>query len=236
MVRIASFDIGQKNFAFYVEEFDDHFLGGLSAYFYNLDKKSQKRSAPLHANVVKILYNLCKRATCIDLGVFDIRRDKTTCKYLDIGTRLNMYELLESYRELWDTCDIIIVEKQYYNKFGNRGSEGNIKCVKLGECCMSWFLMNYGEEKQIQEFSATFKTQVLGAPKGLTKAQRKKWSIEKGRSILESRGDSDTIDYVDGAKNYLGKRQKQDDVYDCLIMAQAFKMKYYVWGDPCGAE
>lgn len=237
MTIIASFDIGKKNFAFYVEEVNEKFLEKLSEYYWNLPKKMQRKvKGPMNKEVSKILFNLCKKAKCIDFGVFDIRQDKES-NDLDIATRRNMHNLLESYRELWDACDIIIIEQQFFNTWSGKkrvkktpGSGANVDAIKLAECCLNWFLLNYDESISIDYFSATFKTQVLGAPDKQTKTERKKWAIQKGRSILESRGDWESIEYINAGTNYLGKKQKQDDIYDCVIMTQAYKMRNLVIG------
>ena len=70
-----------------------------------------------------------------------------------------------------------------------------------------------------------YKTQMLGAPYKQTKPQRKKWAIDKGIEILTLRGEDNIIDLIDTKKNSQGRKQKQDDVYDCLLMIQAYKYK-----------
>jgi len=224
-IRIASFDIGKKNFAFYVEDCRPDILLKLSSSYSSLPKKFQRRVKGLMNNkidtMLSILYKSSKR---VEMGVFDLRERKDS-NILDMETRVNMCHLLESYNWLWLTCDIIIIEQQYFNI---KGGEANVDAIKLGECCLCWFLINYGLFKEIQYFGSTYKTQTLGAPNKMTKSQRKKWSIEKGRSIFNLRNDEEGLNLLDSKKNSAGKKQKQDDICDCIIMTQAYKFRKLV--------
>jgi len=226
MIRIASFDIGKKNFAFYVEDCDVNVLKSLRRKYLRLPKKLQRRmKGPMNNEVSDILTNIYKSSVRVDMGVFDIRENKDSDE-LDIKTRINMHTLLEKYSDLWNTCNVIIIEQQYFNiSNGKRGkaSCANVDAIKLGECCINWFLFNYAEFKEILYFSSVFKTHSLGAPDKLTKPQRKKWSIEKGKDIFELRGDKTGLDILSNYKNAKGKKQKLDDVFDCVIMTQAYK-------------
>lgn len=145
-----------------------------------------------------------------------------------------MHKLLHSYEWLWDTCNIIVIEQQYFNISGGRqtkGSGANIDAIKLGECCLNWFLDKYYPFKEILYFSSMFKTHILGAPEKLTKPQRKKWSIEKGTEIFKLRNDEEGLEILNSKKDYKGKKQKQDDVFDCVIMTQAYKFRKMISND-----
>lgn len=227
-VRIASFDIGKKNFAFYVEETDSNLIKKLKNEYYQLPKKKQRRvKGPMCEEIIDIHHKLFKNSKTIEMGVFDIRNDKES-NDLDLQTRINMFDLLEKYKEIWMSCDVILIEQQYFcisrdSKKKSGGTAANVDAIKLGEVCLSWFLMTFGTFKKIIIFGSMYKTHTLGAPDGLTKPQRKKWSVQKGEEILKLRGDTETLDKINNFKNSKGKKQKLDDVYDCLIMTQAFK-------------
>lgn len=227
-IRIAAFDIGKVNFAFYVEETTREILKELKVIYEKLPKKKQRRvKGPMNDEIKAIHNKMFLDAKKIEMGVFDIREDKES-KDLDLKTRINMFDLLEKYKETWKTCDVILIEQQYFNIARNNkkksgGTGANVDAIKLGETCLSWFLMTFGEFKNIIIFSSLFKTHTLGAPDGLTKPQRKKWSSQKGEEILKMRNDNETINTINNFKNSKGKKQKLDDVYDCLLMVQAFK-------------
>ena len=234
--RIACFDIGKKNFAFYAEDCTNDILEKLKTEYNKIPKTKQKQYRE------KIIKEMIIDGYRVDdyiqenkvvkaIGVFDIRDDKNS-NDLDMKTRVNMQTLLKSYEWLWNTCDIIVVEQQYFNitprGFRGKGSGANVDAIKLAECCVCWFLDMYYPFKEILYFGSQYKTQLLGAPPKLTKPQRKKWSIEKGEEIFRDRQDEEAIEYINNMKNSLGKKQKQDDVYDCLIMCQAFKFKRFI--------
>jgi hypothetical protein len=201
---IASFDIGKCNFAFYIEEFDSDKL---------LSLKSTKREgkdfedimSTIYLNGNKVLYRN------LDLTVGTEKR-----KYLDKKIYTNMITELDKYKEFFDKCSIIVIEQQMSFKLAQ-----NTMALKLGQHCYSYFLFRYGDTKEIVEFPAYYKTQILGAPKKLTKPERKKWATEKCVDILMERGDMDTLDEIMSKK-------KKDDLADVLIQLQSFKFLRYV--------
>lgn len=232
-IRIACFDIGRVNFAFYVEDCSASLMKNLSKYYASLPKKVQRVNSQLDERTAGILRKIVADGKRVPNGmnVFDIREDKSA-KKLDTPTRVNLHKLLESYEWLWDTCDMIVIEQQYVNFRGKKkkmepGSDSqgaNTDAIKLGESCFTWFLQKYYPFKEITYFGSSYKTQVFGATK-MNKAQRKKWAKEKGRSIFEEKKDQEAIDFLENKKNAKGRKQKLDDVYDCLLMAQAYKYK-----------
>jgi hypothetical protein len=127
-----------------------------------------------------------------------------------------MIEALDEYKEYFDKCSIIVIEQQMSFKAAQ-----NTMAIKLGQHCYSYFLFRYGESKEIVEFPAYYKTQILGAPKKLTKPERKKWATEKALEILMERGDVSTLDEITSHK-------KKDDLADVLIQLQSFKFLRYV--------
>ena len=201
---IASFDIGKCNFAFYIEEFDSDKLSSL---------KSTKREgkdfedimSTIYLNGNKVLYRN------LDLTIGTEKR-----KYLDKKIYTNMITELDKYKEFFDKCSIIVIEQQMSFKLAQ-----NTMALKLGQHCYSYFLFRYGDTKEIVEFPAYYKTQILGAPKKLTKPERKKWATEKCVDILMERGDMETLDEIMSKK-------KKDDLADVLIQLQSFKFLRYV--------
>ena len=72
-----------------------------------------------------------------------------------------MYDKLRENRELWDSCDVILVEQQV--RFGKLC---NPKCCDLAQHCRSYFMFEFGCEKDVIEFPAYHKTQIHGCPQG----------------------------------------------------------------------
>ena len=240
-VRIAGFDIGAKNFSYGVEYCSSSVIRALKKHYHSLPKKYQRRvKGTMNTYISKMLDTLFldgQRVVIHDdegnviepgMGVVNLRKNKDV-DILDLETRINLFEFLKSKESLWDSCDIIVIEQQYFNTLGfkNRRSAGtgaNVKAIKLGECCLVWFLERYWPFKTIIVFGAAYKTQTLGAPDKLTKPQRKRWAVAKGKEIMHRRGDDAAIEYASTRKLANGRKQKEDDMYDNVIMIQAFKL------------
>lgn len=193
---IASFDIGKKNFAFVIEE---------------IDEKSLQQNRLLKKNKKSIL-------ECSKIILFknlDLTENTNKKLYLDPIIYHNMYHELDKYTTFWDKCDVILIEKQ----MSFRGKR-NPMALKLGQHCYSYFVYKYGMGKEIIEFPAYHKTQELGAPKKQTKAQRKKWAVEKAQSILAERGDYNNLVAIFHEK-------KRDDICDCILMNIAYLIRKF---------
>jgi len=221
MVRIASFDIGKCNFAFYIEEFNEAELNKVKAPpklgRYNSDgsptEKFKDTLVDVYTNGETVLYkNL------------DLTEGCKKGKYLDRQVYINMYKVLEEYSTYFDTCNYIVIEQQM-----SFGARHNTMALKLGQHCASYFIFKYWGAKEVVEFPAYHKTQVLGAPKiknektgrfaAMTKPERKKWAVERAVTILEERGDMDTLDQII-------EQSKRDDLADVLIQCQSYKFRY----------
>lgn len=238
-IRIASFDIGKKNLAFYVEDCDVKKIRELEQKYTSLAKKNRKRKGGLIPPVIMdILNDMYVSGKHVDggHGVFDIRQYQDNV--LDIHVRANLQKLMESYMWLWQSCDIICIEQQFYNpRAKGKGGGANMDAIKIGECLLSWFVYNFYPYKIIEYFGSQYKTQLLGAPlrvedsKGswrpMSKQGRKDWSVEKAEEIFLLRGEDELAQHFGCAKKGFRKRgqQKMDDVADCVIQCQAFKFK-----------
>jgi hypothetical protein len=225
-IWVASFDIGKKNFAFYIEEFDKNLLIDLP--LIPKPKRYNPNGTPT-VEFKKQLKNICSNGKTILFKNSDLTENCSPGKYLDPETYHNMVDLLDQYKEYWDQCDAFVIEEQM--SFGNRR---NTMALKLGQHCYSYFVFNYGRFKSIIEFKAYHKTQVLGCKKlekktkkgkisykAIDKPARKKWSILKATEILEGRGDFETM-------SKLTTQKKKDDLADVVCQLEAFKFLAYV--------
>ena len=223
MTIVASFDIGKKNFAFCIEEFDSKLLSTIKnikkVHRYTLDKSgaTPEFSALLNEVVLNGQVLLHKN--------LDLTENTEKGKYLDTAIFYNMIIELDKYKSFFDRCDVIVIEQQMSFKKAQ-----NTMAIKLGQHCFSYFTMRYpltqvnnvvfDGRKEVIEFPAYYKTQIIGAPKGLTKPQRKKWAVEKTREIFQLRG---CEDYFLGVK-------KKDDLADTFLQLQSFKFLRFVDG------
>lgn len=229
IIWVASFDIGKKNFSFYIEEFDTDILTTLD----NIPKPS--RFYPNGTPTPKfndILTSLYKTGSKILLENVDLTHGCDPKAYLDTKIMYNMTDLLDQYSSYWEQCDIFVIEKQM-----SFGQKHNTMALKLGQHCWSYFSIRYPIEKSIVEFPAYHKTQILGAEKlekctragkvsykAVDKPTRKKWCITKALDILTLRDDIPTTTIISQSK-------KKDDLSDVICQLQAFKYCHYV--DQC---
>jgi hypothetical protein len=237
---IASFDIGKKNFSFYIEEFDSNIIKSLK----NIPKQTRFNNngtpTPTFNNILTDIY---KTGTKILLENVDLTHGCNPKSYLDINILYNMTNLLDKYSNYWDQCDIFVIEKQM-----SFGKNYNTMALKLGQHCWSYFALRYPMTDpmtdpmleipiHIVEFPAYYKTQILGAAKiekhnksgkisykAVDKPTRKKWCITKALDILNLREDISTTTIIT-------KSKKKDDLCDVICQLQAFKYCYFI--DKC---
>ena len=214
---IVSFDIGKCNFALYIEEFDSNKLSSIKT----IPKLKRYTPSGLPTdefeNVMSSVYLNGNKVLYKNL---DLTQGTEKNKYLDKKIFINMNNALDEYKEYLDKCSIIVIEQQMSFK----GTQ-NTMALKLGQHCYSYFVFHYKDTKEIIEFPAYYKTQILGAPKpggkAMTKPERKKWATEKAVDILLERGDMETLDEIVSKK-------KKDDLADVLLQLQGFKFLRYV--------
>lgn len=214
-IRVASFDIGYRNLCFSIEEYNRDNILKLQKIpkvkQYNTNGTSTEAQS-------KILQSICKNSKTIIFKNTDL--SKKPIKVLEPEIFHTLTDLLDEYQTYWDTCDVFIIEKQMSFK-----GVYNISALKLGQHCWSYFAFKYGRFKEIVEFPAYHKTQILGAPKvkketktgkitykSMDKPMRKKWAIDKTVSILVDRGDFKTLSELESSN-------KKDDISDCILQS-----------------
>jgi|SRR5690606_6200788 len=129
---------------------------------------------------------------------------------IDPPTTKTITGLLKKYNHIWSMCDVVLVERQMQFK-----GIINSNALRVAHHCLSFFELLYPSINVIN-YQASRKTVVLDAPKGLTKPQRKKWSITKADEIYTARGDTYSLTKRANAE------YKLDDVSDCLLMCLAY--------------
>lgn len=225
-VWLASFDIGKRNFCFYVEEVDRDELMRVA----NVNKHARFNDDGTHTSVFGTLVDqVCTNGKTIILSNSDLTERSDSGKYIDPEVFHNMTDLLDAHRAYWDKCAAFIIETQM--NFGK--NKRNTLAMKLGQHCWSYFAVNYGRFKEIVEFPAYHKTRILGARKTkvvrkgntkykhMDKKQRKVWCVEQALRILSARNDQNTL-----AK--ISSKKKRDDMGDVICQLQAFKYLAYV--------
>lgn len=210
MLRIASIDIGKKNFSQYVEDSYISELEKLHQQYNNLPRKFQRRTAGQMNPYIKVILNqICIQGDRVQTGVYDLR-DNKDCDNYDLETRKNVLQHLNSFIELWETCDIFVIEQQYFNAFAGgrkrkKAGTANMDAIKIGEGVFMWFLEKF-PDKEVTYFGSQFKTQILGSPYKMSKTERKKWAEKKAEEIYRNRGDQEMINIFDLCVKVKSKR------------------------------
>jgi len=222
MIQVCSIDIGKKNFAFCIEEFDSNEFSKIK----NIvpSKRYNEDGTPTLA-MTNILNQVYANGQIILYKNVDLTQNCDSKKKLDPETYHNMIDVLDKYLPYFDKCSVFLIEEQM--SFGKRI---NTMALKLGQHCYSYFTIKYGRMKTVLEFHAYYKTQILGAPKvkgvgtrwkSMEKPQRKKWSVNQAIEILTCRGEMDILDTLTSVS-------KKDDLADVLNQLQAMKYLVYV--------
>jgi hypothetical protein len=211
-IWIASFDIGKKTFSFVIEEVNVRDLENLK----NVNTKYTKTGC------TKEFDNLLNQVNTIGkiilMKSFDLTDgDKSKKQYIDMKWFINMNKVLDDHMIFWEKCTSFVIEQQM--SFGFKKT--NTMALKLGQNCISYFLFHFANFKLTVEFPSYHKTQVHGAPKKMTKYERKKWAVEKAMNMLISREDTKML------KEFI-EFKKKDDVADCVLMLSAYKYLCYV--------
>src|SRR5690606_18950028 len=101
----------------------------------------------------------------------------------------NLTRLLDKYINYWNLCEYIVIEQQMsftqkarpnfgYGKGKGKGvwskpaAKINTKAIKIGQHVFSYFVINYMTTKKVFDFPSYYKTQILGAKKGLGDKER----------------------------------------------------------------
>jgi hypothetical protein len=223
---IASFDIGKKNFSFYIEEVNYDEL--MSITVNNISKeKRYNENGSLTKEMNDVMTEVYKTGKTILYNNEDLTKNTKTSAYLDPQLFYNLTDHLDKYLTYFQKCSYFLLEKQM---------KKNVMALKLCQHCYTYLTLKLDRTNiKIIEFPAYYKTQILGAEKeydktykngnikwrSMTQRERKKWSIIKGKSILDIRGELDTMDFSKHKK-------KLDDIFDNKLMIEAFKYLHFV--------
>lgn len=220
-MRALSIDIGIKNLALYIEDFDVHKL---------LTMKMKRRSDNFDKNhnptkeYSSKLKQVYLNGKCVYIDLIDISGGMSG-KFVTDEILIRLYSWLSEKTSLFNTCDFVMIEQQMNSRFKKNTSAQHIQ-----HHIHSWFI--FMKKVPVIIYPSKNKSDILGCPfkfmdaKGKyakkTKPQLKEWSKKLGLSILNKRNDEESLFKVLALK-------KQDDVMDTLIQLQSFKIKLFVF-------
>lgn len=209
-MRGLSIDVGIRNLAIYVEEFDPVLLQKYSnkKIINNDSKKSYKidinnfnelfdKNHLPTSKYAKILNDVYMNGTCVFIDLVNLTsNENVSAKFVTTDILLNLTDYLEKHKSLWDTCSFVIIEQQMNTRFKKNTSAQHIQ-----HHIHSWFIYTYRDFKLFINYPSKNKSQILGAPTKVNKkkkngdikyekrdkAQLKKWSENIGLDILGKR-------------------------------------------------
>ena len=130
----------------------------------------------------------------------------------------NLYAWCTEMKEVLQTADLILIERQL---------RVNNIAVALMHHLHAWLLITFGGRVKVLLYASKNKTRVLGAPLkvpnkegklvAFTKYQRKKWSTEQAKLVLQQRQDAHHLKYI-----FEENKKKKDDLSDVLMQTLSY--------------
>ena len=208
-MKICAIDIGSKNLAFGIEEINVEKIKEIKnipkILRYNYNKSATEN---FEKNILENIYSSSKSVLYNNSNVqTDEKRTVKNTKRQVISIQLfkNISKHFDQFLDLFSTVDIFLIEKQM-----SFGKKTNNIAVRISQHCIS-YLLNHFEDKEIIEYPAYYKTQILGC----SEKNIKKWSFQKAKSVWEFRKDEEKV-------NEITKMKKKDDISDCLLHILSF--------------
>jgi hypothetical protein len=265
-LTLASIDPGTVNLAYFVGRVLLAKVLDLALRYKRLPRKLQKLTC-YGAEVRELVRELMLAVRTLALDVVDLRKQRLAAglgnedvrdevpasvkqgkaaNVVTVELRRKLFRVLDDRAALWKKADVVIIEKQFFSAYvpnkgyargPGRSAQVNINAVMIGECLASWFLVHF-PHKMVVIFGSALKTQLLGAPRGLTKPQRKKWSTERAAAVFKERRDAVALAQMDVKKREKARRRdsllpakpKADDMADSFIQCCAFAFRNLVAG------
>lgn len=208
-IFIAAFDLGTRNFAFCIQKV---FIDELDTLRKKV-KPSFNEDGTCSSDYETFVQQVYKTGEVVYFEVIDLVGESNDEQNL----LLTLTDKLNQYTSYWDRTNVFLVEQQM--SYGQQKT--NIQALKLAQHCISYFYTVYGNFKVIMDYPSQHKTRILGCDyvKRKKHKTRKLFSVELATKILSLKR-NDPI-------NLFMKWKKKDDISDCLLMIETFKIKYF---------
>lgn len=219
--RVLSIDIGVKNLALWIEEYNLDNLSLLKQQYKLISPKVDANNIPSKPYADFINKFLVSSKTIfydkIDITTGKERRTKNKAIILSNETLFNIIKEFDKRKDIFIHVGHIVIEKQL---------KTNPMAQTIQNHVHAYFLHQYGLTKEIEIFDSVHKTRVLGCPKKITKddklvkinkAYRKKWTTNKTRDIMIDRKDKATFKYI-----FEDNKSKVDDLSDTFCQSSAY--------------
>lgn len=262
-IYVASFDIGQYNFAHYIERVKKSKVDRLTEMYKTCSPVDKKKIGGEWSSdkMNQLLEKTFTSGRKVSIGVKCLSPERNGV--YGIQSRKNLLEHLLSLKKYLDKCSYFIIERQFVS-FRRGNKSVNMIAMEVAETTLSLLLEMY-PDRNFMKFPSGKKTQMIGIPfRQNTNDGRKKWAIDKCRMISELRQDQSLLDifnlkddmfrkrmnpdkekeliekypHVDHelATKIVSERQKLDDIFDAMLQCQAFKILVLITKQHSGCD
>jgi hypothetical protein len=213
-MNIVSIDIGLRNFSLSKEHYD---LSSISKKSIPIKTKRYEKDGSATEEMRNFVQQV---ALCGDVQYLDKQDLGDKKEYFSGRSFQNLYKWLSNLKEdnVWDDTDVVLIEQQM---------KTNYIATTLMHHLYAWLLIHY-PTKTILLYPSKNKTRILGMALKVehkttgklvrvTKYQRKRWSIEQMKEIIQKRKDDWSYQYI-----FVENKSKRDDLTDILIQALSY--------------
>jgi len=216
-VLMASFDIGYRHLAYYVEKVNLETALSIR----NVPKTRRYREDGATTDEFqRVLDSLAATGEIIELDCVDISDNTDNSGALDHQTLHNLTDFMDSKHELFSQCTVFVIEQQFRAVFGRgRAKTGaqNTKAIRIQHHLESYIYLSY-PDAIVKPFPAKNKTQILGCPKARnTDSKRKTWAVHAFRDMLITLENYKMLQFLEDFP------RKRDDISDVFLQLLAFK-------------
>jgi hypothetical protein len=208
-ILVASFDMGQRNFAFCIERIP---LDGWESIPHIPKRHRYLKNGQCTPPFASVLDTVTSKGQLVYWKHVDLTSIGSTPEQV----LFKCTSVLDDHLSWWQQSSAFIIEQQM-----SFGSVRNPMAVRLAHHCLSYFQILFGSFKVVVDFPSYHKTRVLGAQKKQSKRERKQWSVTYTKSLLHQRQEWEWLEY-------LNQHKKQDDLADVVTQLQAFKFLTFV--------
>ncbi len=222
--QILSIDIGVRNLAMWVEEFDLQKLADFKKQYKTINPKLVENNVPSETYKTFLDQFLLTSSKTIWADKIDLCEDekvinktKNNMIILNNNILFNIIKQFDKRRDILIHVNTIVIERQLKDNPNAQVIQNHIH---------AYLLHQYGLSKDIVIFDSCHKTRVLGCPKKvedkgkmvkINKTFRKKWTTNLTRRIMFDRKDKTFYNFV-----FEQNKSKADDLSDTFCQACAY--------------
>jgi len=228
MEQVLSIDIGIRNLALWIEEFNEEKIKESSQSLLKIQKKDRLTPNNEPTNEYKAFLNtfMSQSSKTIYADKIDlcenIKISYTKNRMIIVTNEIlfNIIKELDKIRDILTNVKTIVIEKQL---------KTNPNAQMIQNHIHAYFLHQYGLSKDVVIFDSCYKTRLLGCPrkikdsenenklKKINKSYRKKWTTNLTRDVFMQRKDKKFFDFI-----FNQNKAKADDLSDTFCQVYAY--------------